>query len=476
MTTDSLTARIDTFWDEHIVPTLVDYIRIPNKSPSFDPDWDANGHMEAVLQLALAWLDEHPLPGAEVHVGRLPGRTPLIVVEVPGELDGTVLMYGHLDKQPEMEGWHEGKGPWIPVMEDGKLYGRGGADDGYALFASVCAVRAMIEEGISRPRIVILIEFSEESGSPDLPAYVEHFKAQVGTPDLVVCLDSGAGDYDRLWSTTSLRGMLGGTLRVEVLRNGVHSGDASGIVPSSFRVIRRLLDRIEDAKTGRVRVEALHVEIPESRRSQAAAVAGSIGEAVGGKYPWIDGMRAMGSEPAEQILARTWRPTISYTGVDGIPAVRNGGNVLRPYTELKLSVRLPPTADADGAAQALRETLEADPPYGAKVTANFRDGAAGWNAPDLAPWLESALEDASNKRFGSSALHMGEGGTIPFMGMLHAGFPEAQFLITGVLGPESNAHGPNEFLHVPYAKKLTACVVDVLEAFGRRKDGASAGG
>ncbi len=467
--TDSTTARIDRFWDEYIVPTLIDYIRIPNKSPSFDPDWEANGHMEAVLQLALGWIEEHPLEGAEVTVGRLPGRTPLILIEVPGDLPGTVLMYGHLDKQPEMEGWHDGKGPWIPVYEDGKLYGRGGADDGYALFASVAAVQAMMDEGLSRPRIVIVIEFSEESGSPDLPAYVEHYKDRIGTPDLVVCLDSGAGDYDRLWSTTSLRGMLAGTLRVEVLENGVHSGDASGIVPSSFRIIRRLLDRVEDPQTGRILVSALRAEIPASRRAQAEAVAGSIGEAVAGKYPWVEGMNPMGSDPAEQILARTWRPTLSYTGIDGIPAVRDGGNVLRPYTELKLSIRLPPTADPAAAAEALKTTLESNPPYGAKVTADVDGhGGAGWNAPDLAPWLEAALDEASNRRFGTPALHMGEGGTIPFMGMLHAGFPDAQFVITGVLGPASNAHGPNEFLHVPYAKKLTACVVDVLEAFTRR--------
>lgn len=469
MSTDSLAARIDRFWDDAIVPTLVDYIRIPNKSPSFDADWEANGHMEAVLQLALSWLEAHPVPGSKVTVGRIPGRTPLILVEVPGDLPGTVLMYGHLDKQPEMEGWHEGKGPWIPVIEDDKLYGRGGADDGYALFASVAAVRAMIEEDIARPRIVILIEFSEESGSPDLPAYVSQFREQIGTPDLVVCLDSGAGDYDRLWSTTSLRGMLAGTLRVEVLDNGVHSGDASGIVPSSFRIIRQLLDRIEDPQTGRILVDELHAEIPPSRRTQAAAVASSLGPAIAGKYPWLPGMTPMGSDPAEQILTRTWRPTLSYTGIDGIPSVRDGGNVLRPYTELKLSLRLPPTADADRAATALKDVLESDPPYGATVTADLEgQGAAGWNAPDLAPWLEAALDEASNRRFGTPALHMGEGGTIPFMGMLHEGFPEAQFVITGVLGPASNAHGPNEFLHIPYAKKLTACVVDVLEAFTKR--------
>lgn len=461
---------VDGFWDEHIVPTITEYIRIPNKSPSFDADWEANGHMEAALQLALAWLKEHPVDGMEVSVGRLPGRTPLILVELPatGDATGTVLMYGHLDKQPEMTGWREDLGPWSPKYEDGKLYGRGGADDGYALFASVGALLALDEQGVDRARVVLLIEFSEESGSPDLPAYVDHFKDRIGTPDLVVCLDSGAGNYEQMWSTTSLRGLIGGTLDVHVLREGVHSGDASGVVASSFRVARRLLSRLEDPDTGRVLPAELWAEIPDDRRSQAARVGQSIGAGVYERFPWAGDMGPTDTDPAECVLNRTWRPALSITGIDGLPSTKNAGNVLRPHTAIKLSLRLPPTVDASGCAGVLERLFTDDVPYDADVRVDFSDAASGWNAPPLASWLEEALDAASNTFFGKPCLHMGEGGSIPFMGMLNAKFPDAQFVVTGVLGPNSNAHGPNEFLHVPYGKKLTACICHVLAVHGAR--------
>ena len=461
---------VSTFWDEHIVPTITDYIRIPNKSPSFDANWEANGHMEEALQLSLAWLEKHPVPGMKVDVGRLEGRTPMILVDVPavGDSTGTILMYGHLDKQPEMTGWREDLGPWKPVYEDGKLYGRGGADDGYALFASVCSLLALGEQGVSRARVVLMIEFSEESGSPDLPAYVDHYKEVIGTPDLVVCLDSGAGNYDQMWSTTSLRGIIGGTLDVQVLREGVHSGDASGVVPSSFRVARAMLSRLEDPDTGRILPKALWGEIPEDRARQAARAGESLGAQVYQRFPWAGEMQPTDTTPTECVLNRTWRPALSITGIDGVPSTSSAGNVLRPHTSLKLSLRLPPSVNADDAAGILTDLFTQDVPYGAEVTVDFGDAATGWNAPPLAAWLEETLDAASETYYGKPCLHMGEGGSIPFMGMLNEKFPEAQFVVTGVLGPNSNAHGPNEFLHVPYAKKLTACIAHVLEAHGKR--------
>lgn len=455
-------AYVDKFWDSDIVPTVTEYIKIPNKSPAFDPDWDAHGYMEEALQLAKKWIEDHPIPGAELHVGRIPGRTPLLLLDIPGQIDKTMVLYGHLDKQPEMTGWREDLGPWKPVYENGKLYGRGGADDGYALFASMCAIMALQEQGIPHARAVVMIEFSEESGSPDLPAYVDHFEDIIGQPDLVVCLDSGAGNYDQLWSTTSLRGLVGGTMQVDVLNEGVHSGDASGVVSSSFRVIRQLLDRIEDAKTGEILPAALKVDIPQQRIDQAKKATQALGDEVYSKFPFVDGMDPMADDLVTLVLNRTWRAALSYTGQDGLPPTVSGGNVLRPFTRLKLSLRLPPTLEADGAQAALEKLLAENPPYGSKVTLHFEEPATGWNAPELAEWLEKALDDASQTFYGKPALHMGEGGTIPFMGMLGDKYPKAQFVVTGVLGPASNAHGPNEFLHVPYAKKLTACVAHII--------------
>lgn len=456
------TKFVDDFWDREILPTLTEYISIPNKSPHFDADWEANGHMERALQLVKQWLEDHPLPGAKMQIGRIPGRTPLLLIDVPGEVDKTVVLYGHLDKQPEMTGWRSDLGPWKPVFEDGKLYGRGGADDGYAVFASVCALAALKEQNIPHARAVLLIEFSEESGSMDLPAYVDHFADVIGEPDLVVCLDSGAGNYDQLWCTTSLRGLIGGTLQVDVLREGVHSGDASGVVASSFRVARQLLSRIENPDTGEIFPDALKVEIPRQRLEQAELAASYLKDEVYTKFPFVDGMGPMNDDRVQLILNRTWRAALSITGQDGMPSTASAGNVLRPFTKLKLSLRLPPLTDSKKAREVLLKAFTENVPYGAKVTTNFEDAANGWNAPELSPWLDESLTEVSKTFYGKPALHMGEGGSIPFMGMLGEKFPKAQFVVTGVLGPQSNAHGPNEFLHVPFAKKLTACVAHIL--------------
>ncbi len=455
---------IEQAWDGSILPRLMEYIRIPNKSPHFDADWRANGHMENAVGLAEAWCREQRIRGLSVEVVRLENRTPVLFMEIPGQSDATVLLYGHLDKQPEMTGWREGLGPWTPVVEGDRLYGRGGADDGYAVFASLTAIRALQEQGMAHARCVVLIECCEESGSYDLPRYVEALRERIGDPSLVVCLDSGCGNYEQLWCTTSLRGMIGGTLTVEVLKEGVHSGDASGVVPSSFRILRRLLDRLEDTQTGQVRLPELEAEIPKSRRRQAARAAQMLGDSVHARFPFQGNTRAVSEDPVELILNRTWRPTLCVTGVDGLPPLSSAGNVLRPFTALKLSLRLPPNVAAEDATEHVRTLLEAHPPCGAEVRFEPEEGATGWNAPPVSPWLEQALEDASMARFGKPALYMGEGGTIPFIGMLAEAFPEAQFLITGVLGPQSNAHGPNEFLHIPTAKRLTACVADVLAA------------
>ncbi|WP_147653976.1 M20 family metallopeptidase [Vulcaniibacterium gelatinicum] len=461
-----LDRHVSAMWDDEIVPQLVEYIRIPNKSPMFDTDWATHGYMDDAVQLMERWARRQPIPGMQVEVVRLPGRTPLIFIEIPaahgGREDDCVLLYGHLDKQPEMTGWDEDLGPWKPVLKGDRLYGRGGADDGYALFGSLAAILALQEQQLPHARCVILIEACEESGSYDLPAYVDHLAARIGKPSLVVCLDSGCGNYEQLWCTTSLRGLTGGNLTVKVLSEGVHSGDASGIVPSSFRLLRQLLSRIEDEDTGRILLEGLHAEIPAERVAQAREAARVLGTAVYDKFPLLPGMRPMHEDLAELVLNRTWRPALSITGVDGIPPLSSAGNVLRPYTAVKLSLRLPPTVDGKQAGELLKEALLRDPPNGAHVSLELEKASTGWNAPALSPWLERAIDEGSRTHFGKPAMYMGEGGTIPFMGMLGEKFPGAQFMITGVLGPHSNAHGPNEFLHIPMGKRVTACVAHVI--------------
>lgn len=466
-------------WDESLLPELTDYVAIPAKSPMFDANWEANGHIDRVVQRAAAWVEARRVAGLKLEVIRLPGRTPVIFFEVPATKPGstgTVVLYGHLDKQPEFNGWRADLGPWTPKVEDGKLYGRGGADDGYAIYAAITTIEALDAQGIGRPRCVGLIETCEESGSYDLPAYLDLLKPRLGEVALVVCLDSGAGDYERLWLTTSLRGNVTGTLKVEVLTEGVHSGDNSGVAPSSFRVMRMVLDRLEDARTGRLLPADFHCEIPADRLAQARTTAAVLGDEVYKRLPWACGadggpVLPVTQDPVEVLLNRSWRPTLSVTGVDGMPDVANAGNVLRPYTAFKLSLRLPPLIDGNAAALKLKALLEDNAPYNARVSfvpdgRAGAYGATGWNTPELAPWLSQAFADASLAHFGQPVGYIGQGGTIPLMNMLQQGFPQAQMMVCGVLGPKSNAHGPNEFLHIAYGKRITAAVAQVMAAVG----------
>ncbi len=462
MDTTRISTFVDQIWDDSILPELCEYIRIPNKSPLFDPDWDKAGHMDRAVALMERWCKAQPLDGMTVEVVRLAGRTPVLMIEVPGHNDDTVLLYGHLDKQPEFTGWDEDLDPWVPSLRDGKLYGRGGADDGYAVYGSLAAIRALQEQGQAHARCVILIEACEESGSFDLPFYIDELKDRIGHPSLVVCLDAECGNYEQLWCTTSLRGNVVGTLEVSVLTEGVHSGGASGIVPSTFRIIRALLGRIEDTASGRILLESLHAPIPEQRLEQNRATAEVLGNSVFERFAWAGDTRPLSQDPLELLLNNTWRPTLCVTGAAGIPNLDSAGNVLRPGTAIKLSFRLPPSLPAEAAGLAIKEALETDPPYGSQVGFKLESAMSGWDAPPVAEWLEASMHKASNAFFGAPAMYMGTGGSIPFMGMLGERFPGVQFLITGVLGPKSNAHGPNEFLHIATGKRVTACVAQVL--------------
>ena len=465
-----LTRQIEESWDREIVPALVEYIRIPNKSPAFDPDWAAHGHMDRAVALLEAWararLDR--LAGARLEVVRLHGRTPVILIEVPGIGAETVLLYGHLDKQPEMSGWREGTGPWSPRLEGDKLYGRGGADDGYAMFGALASLLALADQKIPHARCILLIEGSEESGSPDLPHYVDHLASRLGTVSLVICLDSGCGDYERMWMTTSLRGLVGGTLEIRVLEEGVHSGHASGIVPASFRILRLLLSRLEEEATGRVLPKDFWADIPDERVRQAREVAAVLRDEIYTQFPFASATQPVSADPAELILNRNWRPQLAVTGMDGLPPPANAGNVMLPQTTAKLSLRLPPTVDGAQASAVLKKLLEAEPPYGAAVRFKPESSATGWHAPMLAPWLAESVARAAKEAFGLPPAYVGEGGTIPFMGMLGEKFPAAQFVITGVLGPHSNAHGPNEFLHIPTGKRISVAVAHILADHAKR--------
>lgn len=468
--TDALMGTLDALWAGEALPALCDYIRIPNVSPLYCPTWSVDGHMGEAAALLESWAAARPVAGLQVEVMRLPGRTPVLVVDVPafgpaGTDDETVLVYGHFDKQPGLDGWRAGLGPFTPVIEGDLLYGRGSSDDGYALFCVLLALEAAQRHGASHHRVVVLVEGSEESGSVDLPAYLDHLAPMLGSPSLVIGLDSEAPTGDRLWTTTSLRGLVSLVLRVSVLAHGVHSGLAGGVVPSSFRILRALLGRIEDDATGAVRLAELRAPLPARRRAELEQLAELVDA---GPYPMLPGVQLQGDDRVERLVRVLWEPALEVTGAAGIPPLAEAGNVLRPQTACKASVRLPPTADAVTAAEALAWALESDPPHGAHVEVRIEAAEPGWDAPDEPAWLAPALDDVSSAVFGHSAARTGVGGSIPFIGMLGRRFPEAGVVVTGVLGPDSNPHGPDESLHLPTAKKMSAALTLLLDAHARR--------
>ncbi len=465
MNTRDAYSFVESVWDEEIVPALEDYIRIPNKSPAFDPDWERHGHMVEAIEQLRRWVESFPIERAQVDVVTLPGRTPTLLVDIEGDAPGNILWYGHYDKQPEFTGWEAGLSPWTPVIRNGRLYGRGGADDGYAVFGSLTAIAAAQRQGLPHARCFVLIEGCEESGSFDLPFYMEALSDRIGTPDLVICLDAECGDYDRLWVTTSLRGMLSGTLTVDVLTEGVHSGAAGGIVPSSFRLLRHVIERVEHVGTGAI--PELEVEVPEDARRQSEQVARTLGPTVIERFPWAAGSRP-DAPLADLVAANTWGPSLGVVGLGGAPGISDAGNTLRPFTSAKLVFRLPPSLDAEAAAQRIKAILERDPPPGAAVRFELDPAHTGWYAPPTAGWLRKSADDASRAFFGTAALTMGTGGTIPFMKMLGDRYPGVQFVVTGLLGPGSNAHGPNEFLDIATGKRVTASMAKILADHANR--------
>lgn len=456
------TETIDRTWGKSIIPTLSDYIKIPNKSPSFDKDWQKNGYMDQAINLLKKWCESQPIKGMTTEVIQIDKRTPLLFIEIKGNSDDKVLLYGHYDKQPEFTGWRNDLGPWKPVVEDGKLYGRGSADDGYALFSYLTAFRILQEQNIPHANCVIVLEGCEESGSYDLPFYMEKLKHKIDSPSLVVCLDAECGNYDQLWCTSSLRGNLVGVLSVDILSEGVHSGSASGIVPSCFRIARELLDRIEDPKTGNILCSDLFTEISKKTMDQTKIASDILSDSIYKKFPWVSLEEDSYETPYDLMLNNTWKPILSVTGADGLPNNEIAGNVLLPNLRLKLSFRLPPPLDTKAAGEKIKEILEHKPPPNCKIKYEPESAMSGWEAPPIEEWLEDSISEASHSFFNKPPVFMGAGVSIPLMGLLSEKFPKAQFLVTGLLGPNSNAHGPNEFMDIETAKKLTGCVAKII--------------
>jgi acetylornithine deacetylase/succinyl-diaminopimelate desuccinylase-like protein len=463
---------VHRMWTADVLPSLSELIAIPALSPAFDSAWQAGGQLDAVVEHVHRWLVRRDLPGARVDVIRLPGRTPLLLVDLPPTPGVTrsdaVLFYGHLDKQPAQGEWSAGLGPWSPVVRGGRLYGRGAADDGYAGYAAITAVEAARAAGGVHSRCLLLLDTSEESGSPDLPYYLDCLRDRLGEVSLVVCLDSSADDYDRLWVTTSLRGAVSINVTVRVLTMGQHSGSASGVVPSPFRIMRQLLDRLEDPVTGSTRLPELRVPVPPERMAELVSAAQAVPGRLSSAFRLLPGVRPVSDDDAELALNNAWRATLSVIGAAGLPEPAHAANVLHPATSLMLSLRLPPTADPGQAVRAVTAALTADVPYGAHVELDRIATAAGWVAPETSPWLRAALDEAGRQVFDTSWQTTGLGVSIPFMNLLAQAYPEAQFVVTGAAGADSNAHVPDESLHLGYAQRVVAALAYLLDAHARR--------
>lgn len=448
--------RSEEIWESSILPSLSDFIGIKALSPLFEPNWAEIGELDATIELFCEWLEDQGIEGMSHEKHRIGELSPVLIVTIEGTGPGEVIFYSHLDKQPSKpELWSEGLHPLKAVRRDPWLYGRGSVDDGYGGYLCATSVRLLQEAGAPHPRCTMIIETCEESGSFDLPPYLEGLTERLGNPDMVVVLDSGGPDYDHIWMTEALRGLVSGTLSVRVSHEGIHSGNSGGSIPSSFRIQRILLDRVEDSSSGKVTIPEMHVEIPEVVRENAITLRNIVGDSIWEQFPTVDTLRQASETTEDMIVAMNWEPTLSIIGADGIPSVQDAGNVLRTNTDLKLSFRIPPGVDSEYAIARAKEILEEDPPYGAEVTFTPDSCADGFHAPPLDGPISEAITEASMELTGLPPLATWTGGTIPFMAMMQAKYPEAMFLCTGTSGPGNNAHGPDEKLHIPSSKRLT---------------------
>lgn len=456
---------IQRAWSGETLDAMKAFIRIPSKSSAFDKEWEKHGYLLKAIEDAAQW-GKARFPDGTFDILSKPGVTPALFIDIPafkGHNGRPVFFYGHFDKQPETIGWSEGLGPWTPVVKNGRLYGRGSSDDGYSFYTALTAIQALEAAGTAHPRIVGFFETDEESGSKDLGAYLHEIAPRCGNPCVLVILDLGICDYDRLWLTSSLRGSIGFKLKVEVLTHPVHSGIASGIVPSSFAVMRELLDRLEDPKTGRVLLPEFHVSLPEEHRKAINRCAAILGRKVL-SFPFAGKTEPRSSDPADAIIKNTWEPTLSILGADGLPSTSEASALLRASTTLSLSFRIPPRVDPKAALEAAVRAVTENVPSHARVTVWDCRAEGGFEAPMLAAWLEEATHSASKALWGNDFEYCFEGATIGTMKDFSSAFPNASFLNMGVLGAEENAHAPNESLPLDYVEKLTEAIASIVAA------------
>ena len=456
-------------WSEggYALEGLKGIIRIPNLSPGYDKEYFTNGLVYQALHYMADWVKAQGLKNCNVRTFEEPNKEPLLLVDIGATTDKNVLpvlTYGHLDKMPHLDpaGWSEGLSATNPVVRNDKVYGRGTNDDCYEGFVVVTAVKYLEEHNIPHPRVIMLMETGEESGDEEIVRYLHKLRPELGDVGVVLVIDAEAEDYKTLWCCKSLRGVAMGVLTVEHLRQPCHSGMATGLVPDTFRICRMLLSRLEDEQTGEVKLKEAHVDIPEAARQQLHSIAQQLGESCVEIVDRLPGAQLLSTDLTQLLINKAWLPGLAVTGQDGLPVLEQGSNVIRTKTALKLSMRLPPGVDSKKFNLLMKQVLEADPPYGARVQYEIVDGGDGWYGKDFNEVTASSLSRASQAVFGQDPLFYGEGGSIPLCNLLEELWPNAEIIVTGAAGVDSNAHGFDESLNLPYTSKFTAVLTSFL--------------
>lgn len=460
--TDNLLDQISEDFDRQALPSLKEFVRIDNLSPAFDPGAHRKEKTFSAVSHVKEWIGRHTPDGTSIQVLTKVEESPLLLVDVPGTGAGTVMIYGHLDKQPPMTGWRNGLHPYKPVIEGTKMYGRGAVDDGYAPYSSILAINQLRRHDLDHPRCILVLETSEESNSIHLEPYFPDIMKLIGTPDLVICLDSACGDYDRLWYTNALRGAVIGVLTVRALETPVHSGSGGCVVPSALGIAFELLSRVCKPAAGVMTLPSFQAQIPQEAEQSARAAAAILGDGFKEELGLLDKVAAVAHDGEQAIINGVWKGSMSVTGIDGVPSIEEAGNVVLPEVRLKLSTRVPPGCDSRTCADEMSRVLTSDVPYGASANFEIKAQSDGWKMRPLPDWLRNSLDSSSSEFFGAPAVGYGIGGSIPFVNPLDELFEDTPILVTGLIGPEANAHGPNESLDLPAARKITACLARVL--------------
>jgi acetylornithine deacetylase/succinyl-diaminopimelate desuccinylase-like protein len=355
-----------------------------------------------------------------------------------------VLLYAHHDVQPpgDAEHWHSE--PFEPTERDGRLFGRGAADDKAGIAAHLAALRAY--DGAPPVGVVVLVEGEEEIGSPTLPAFLETY-AELLAADVMVLADSTNWAVGRPALTTSLRGLVDAVVEVRTLEHAVHSGMYGGPVPDALTALVRLLATLHDEK-GDVAVPGLATGAADPldlTEDQLRADAGVV-----------EGVELIGSG---SLTERLWtRPAVAVIGIDA-PTVAHASNTLVPVARAKVSLRLAPGDDSQRAMDSLVEHLEAHAPWGAQVTVHRGSAGEPFQGSGSGPAYDAAHR-AFGTAWGVEPVHTGVGGSIPFIAAFAEQFPAAQILVTGVEDPDSRAHGADESLHLGEFARV--CLAEAL--------------